>query len=166
MGDDLRTGAKLPPDVDASTLRSAVDWAFFESDPARPPNTRAVLVVHDGQIVAERYAEGFTEDTALIGWSMPKSVVNALIGLLVKEGRPPVEAPAPIPERKAEDDPRRRITLAQLLQMASGLEFEGNDANPLADVTYMLFGVPGAADFAVAKRLQAEPGGARPPRRG
>jgi CubicO group peptidase (beta-lactamase class C family) len=158
VGDDLRTGAEPPPDLDASALRSAVDWAFSESDPALPRNTRAVVVVHDGQIVAERYADGFTEDTALIGWSMTKSVVNALVGILVKEGRLSVEAPALVPEWRGVDDPRRRITLAQLLHMTSGLEFEENYANPLSDVTYMLFGVPNAAEFAVAKPLLAEPG--------
>ena len=156
--DDLRTQGEVPPEIDASVLRSAVDWAFSEPDPALPRRTRAVLVVHDGQIVAERYADGFTQDTPLIGWSMTKSVVNALIGILVKEGRLSVEAPAPIPEWKAEGDPRRKITLAQLLHMTSGLEFDEDYANPLADVTYMLFGVPAAAEFAVAKPLVAEPG--------
>ena len=158
VGDDLRTQGEVPPEIDAFVLRSAVDWAFSEPDPALPRRTRAVLVVHDGQIVAERYADGFTQDTPLIGWSMTKSVVNALIGILVKEGRLSVEAPAPIPEWQAAGDPRRRITVANLLHMNSGLEFEEKYSNPLSDVTYMLFGVPGAAQFAVAKPLVAEPG--------
>jgi CubicO group peptidase (beta-lactamase class C family) len=158
VSDDLRTAGDPPPDIDAAQLRTAVDWAFSEPDAALPQRTRAVLVVHDGQIVAERYAEGFNEDTALIGWSMTKSVVNALVGTLVKDGRLSVEAPAPVPEWKAEGDRRRTITLAQLLHMTSGLEFEEKYSNPLADVTYMLYGVPAAADFAVAKPLHAEPG--------
>jgi hypothetical protein len=157
-GGDLRTQGELPPEIDASVLRSAVDWAFSEPDPKLLRNTRAVLVVHDGQIVAERYADGFTRDTPLIGWSMTKSVVNALIGTLAKEGRLSVEEPAPVPEWKADGDPRRKITVAQLLHMTSGLEFDEDYSNPLADVTYMLFGVPAAAEFAVAKPLVVEPG--------
>jgi CubicO group peptidase (beta-lactamase class C family) len=114
--------------------------------------------VYDGRIVAERYADGFDQDTPLIGWSMTKSVVNALLGILVKEGKLALDAPAPLPEWQGTDDPRRGITLAQLLHMTSGLAFDEDYADPLADVTYMLFGVPGAADFAVAKPLRATPG--------
>ena len=156
--DDLRTAGEPSPEVDAAALRAAVDWAFAEPDPKLPRNTRAVLVVHDGRIIAERYAEGFGVDTALIGWSMTKSVVNALVGILVKEGKLSLDAPVPLQEWAGADDPRRAITLAQLLHMTSGLEFEENYANPLADVTYMLFGVPNAAEFAVAKPLRAQPG--------
>lgn len=156
--DDLRTAGELPPEIDAARLQSAVDWAFTEPDPRLPRNTRAVVVVHDGRIIAERYADGFTADTSLIGWSMSKSVVSALVGILVKEGKLALDDPSPIPEWAGADDPRRRITVAHLLHMESGLEFDENYANPLADVTYMLFGVPGAAEFAIAKPLVAEPG--------
>lgn len=156
--DDLRTAGEPSPEVDAAALRAAADWAFAEPDPKLPRNTRAVLVVHDGRIIAERYAEGFGVDTALIGWSMTKSVVNALVGILVKEGKLSLDAPVPLQEWAGADDPRRAITLAHLLHMTSGLEFEENYANPLADVTYMLFGVPNAAEFAVAKPLRAQPG--------
>lgn len=156
--DDLRAAGEPAPEIDAAALRAAVDWAFAEPHPKLPRNTRAVLVVHDGRIIAERYAGGFDQDTALIGWSMTKSVVNALIGILVKEGKLSLDAPAPIPEWAGADDPRRAITLAQLLHMTSGLEFEEDYANPLADVTHMLFGVPNAAEFAVAKPLRAQPG--------
>jgi CubicO group peptidase (beta-lactamase class C family) len=156
--DDLRTAGDPPPDIDAAPLHSAVDWAFSEPDPALLRRTRAVLVAHNGQIVAERYAEGFNKDTALIGWSMTKSVVSALVGVLVRDGRLSVDAPAPVPEWQRPDDPRRRITLAQLLHMNSGLAFEEKYSNPLADVTYMLFGVPASAEYALAKPLAAEPG--------
>jgi hypothetical protein len=156
--DALTTAGALPPEVEAAALRSALDWAFAEPDPKLPRNTRAVLIVHDGQVVAERYADGFDQTTALIGWSMTKSVVSALVGILVKEGKLSLDAPAPVPEWQGADDPRRRITLPQLLHMTSGLEFEEKYSNPLGDVTYMLFGVPGAASFAVAKPLRAAPG--------
>ena len=42
--------------------------------------TRAVVVVHDGEIVAERYGEGFDENSRLTGWSMTKSILSTLIG--------------------------------------------------------------------------------------
>ena len=74
------------------------DWAFAEPDPKLPRNTRAVLVVHDGRIIAERYAEGFGVDTALIGWSTTKSVANALVAILLKEGKLSLDAPVPLQE--------------------------------------------------------------------
>jgi len=91
-----------------------------------PRRTRAVVVVYKGRLVAERYADGFTKDTPLPGWSMAKSVVNALAGILVKEGKLSLSDPAPIPEWRAASDPRRQITLDQLLRMSSGLEFQEN----------------------------------------
>ena len=68
-------------------LKAALDHAFEE--PVTPPfrKTRAVVVVHDGTVIAERYAEGIGVDTPLLGFSMTKSVVNALIGLLTQQGR-------------------------------------------------------------------------------
>ena len=67
-------------------LKAALDHAFEE--PAEPPfrRTKAVVVVHDGRVIAERYAAGIGVDTPLLGFSMTKSVVNALIGILTQQG--------------------------------------------------------------------------------
>jgi CubicO group peptidase (beta-lactamase class C family) len=89
---------------------------------------------------------------------MTKSVVNALVGVLVKQGKVSLSDSVPIPEWKRASDPRRRITLEQLLHMTSGLQFDEDYGNPLSDVTTMLFGVPDAAAYAAAKPLEAEPG--------
>ena len=85
--DELDADAGRPPDVDQARLRAVLEQAFAEPDPALPRRTRAVVVVHKGRLVAERYAQGYSKDTALIGWSMTKSVINALVGILVKEGK-------------------------------------------------------------------------------
>ena len=67
-------------------LKAALDHAFEE--PAEPPfrRTKAVVVVHDGRVIAERYADGIGVDTPLLGFSMTKSVINALIGILTQQG--------------------------------------------------------------------------------
>ncbi len=155
--EELEASGAPPPEFDESRLHAALEWAFSERDPARPKRTRAVVVVYKGRLVAERNAPGFTKDTALTGWSMTKSVVNALVGVLVKQGKVSLGDPVPIPEWKRASDPRRRITLEQLLHMTSGLQFD-EDYGPLSDVTTMLFGVPDAAAYAAAKPLEAEPG--------
>ncbi len=105
-----------------------------------------------------RYADGFTKDTPLPGWSMAKSVVNALAGVLVKEGKLSLSDPAAIPEWRGSSDPRREITLDQLLRMSSGLEFHENYRDPLADAMRMLFGAADAGAYAAAKPLEAQPG--------
>lgn len=103
-------------------LEAALDHVFEET--AQPPhrNTQAVVVVHKDRVIAERYASDVGIDTPLTGWSATKSVVNALIGILVREGRLEVNAPAPIAAWAASDDPRRAITIDQLLRMTSGLD--------------------------------------------
>jgi CubicO group peptidase (beta-lactamase class C family) len=143
--------------VDAQQLENALDDAFAE--PAAEPlrNTRAVAVVYDGKLIAERYAPGFGPDMPMLGWSMSKSVTNALVGLLVGQGRLALEDPAPVPEWRSPDDPRHEITLDQLMRMSSGLAFE-EIYGPLADATDMLYGANDFGAFAAQSRLEAPPG--------
>lgn len=147
-----------PMEADAkSKLEEAVARAFEEPNADKPRNTRAVLVVQDGKLLAERYAEGFDRDIRLAGWSNTKSVTSALIGILVRDGKLDIHAPAPVPEWRAEGDARGALTLDQLLRMSSGLEFAEEYFNPFADATRMLFASPSAAALAAAKPLAHEP---------
>ena len=77
----------MPEGVDGAALDRAIETVFAEPDPAHPRRTRALVVVQGGRIVAERYARGFNAAMPLIGWSMSKSAVNALIGLRVGDGK-------------------------------------------------------------------------------
>lgn len=147
-----------PPEVDGSKLRLAVDNAFSEPDPDRPRRTRAVVVVYQGRIIAERYASGFSRDMPLLGWSMTKSVTHALAGILVAQGKLSLDDNDLLPAWRAADDPRRGITLEHLLHMESGLEFAEKYGNPLEDVTYMLVGTGDAAAYAADKPLEVAPG--------
>ena len=142
--------------IDAEKLKKALDMAFSEPGQGKKRNTRAVVVVYDGQLVAERYAPGFHKEMPLLGWSMSKSVTNALVGILVRKGKLDIHKSAPVPEWQRKDDPRKRITLDQLLRMSSGLEFEEIYA-PLYDVTYMLYGSYDFAAFAANKPLKTDP---------
>lgn len=143
-----------PPGLDRAALDSAVAAAFAEPDPSSLRRTRAVVVVHGGEIVGERYAEGFDPTTRHLGWSMTKSVTNAMIGVLVGRGALARAAPAPVPAWAG--DPRQAVTLDQLLRMSSGLEFEER-YGPLADATHMLFEVDDGAAVALARPLAHEP---------
>ena len=144
--------------VDRAALDAAVAANFAAPDPSRPRNTRALVVVHRGRIVAERYAPGFDAAMPLVGWSMTKGALNALIGMRVKDGKLAVANRALMPEWRGEDDKRRDITLDDLLRMSSGLAFDESYDNPLADVTVMLFARGDMAKFAADKPLLQPPG--------
>jgi CubicO group peptidase (beta-lactamase class C family) len=149
----------LPADgAGSKELKVVIDQAFAETNGQRPRRTRAVVVVRHGRVAGERYAAGIGADTPLIGWSMAKSVLNALAGILVKQGRLTLDGPLPIHAWHRLGDPRSSITLDDLLRMSSGLEFDENMSNPLADVMRMLLDTGGAATYATTRRLIAPPG--------
>lgn len=120
-------------------------------------NTLAVVVLRDGHVVAERYAEGITLDTPLPGWSMTKSVTATLAGILVREGRLQVDAPGALTQVEQASDPLFNVTLNHLLRMTSGIDL--TETNSGADpASKMLFLVPDAAAFTAGRGLQAKPG--------
>ncbi len=145
-------------DLHLQRLGAIVDGAFMEDDPNRLRRTRAVLIVHRGRLVAERYAPGFSRDTPLPGWSMAKSVMNALVGILVKQGKIALHDPVPVAQWHSPGDPRRAITMEHLLHMSSGLQFDESYRNPLSDVMVMLLASPDAAAIAIARPLAFDPG--------
>lgn len=144
------------PDV-TGEFDALLEEAFVEEDPERPRYTKAIVVAHQGRIVAEKYAEGVSSDTPLIGWSMTKSVTALTAGLLVKDGVLDVAAPAAVPQwQEQADDPRAAITLDQLLRMSSGLAFQ-ETYSAATDVTQMLSNENDAGGFAASMPLDGPP---------
>jgi CubicO group peptidase (beta-lactamase class C family) len=152
------TNAFPPAEPTPPALEKVVEAAFSEPDPARPRRTRALLVIHRGRNLAERYAPGYSAQSRFIGWSMSKSVTSTLVGILVAQRRLALDAPAPVPEWANPADPRHAITLDQLLHMSSGLEFDEDYHSPLSDVVWLLYGTGNGAAFAAGKPLTAAPG--------
>jgi CubicO group peptidase (beta-lactamase class C family) len=138
-------------------LKAALDHAFEE--PAEPPfrRTKAVVVVRDGRVIAERYAKGIGVDTPLLGFSMTKSVVSALIGIMTQQGLTSPSLPAPIPEWRAASDPRREIEVGHLLRMTSGLALDETNSG-FDPSSQMVFLRDDMAGFAVHAPLIAPPG--------
>jgi len=138
-------------------LEAALDRAFAE--PAQPPYRRvkAIVILHDGKLVAERYTPGYGADTPILGYSLAKSVTNALIGILVKQKKLFVEERAPVAEWNDPSDPRRAITIDQLLRMSSGLAIEESDSG-FDPVSRMLFLESDMAGYAARAHLKAAPG--------
>lgn len=152
-----------PTGVDTEALSRVLDRAVSDNPThAMPANTRAVVVVHDGKIVGERYASGFDESTRHVSWSMGKSVTAALVGVLVREGHFDVDEPAPIEEWR--DDERSEIMIGHLLRMSSGLAFDRSVDDPDvfaltdADDHYSVYCKPmDVFEFATSRPLEHEP---------
>lgn len=144
----------LPSEIDYDQLHKAME-AAFDAPFAKPYHkTHAVLVVYKNQLVAEQYAPGISPQTPLIGWSMTKSVLNALIGILVKAGRMDIHQPVPIPEWQK--DARKEITWHHLLQMSSGLYWR-EKYTTISDVTKMLFMRDDMYNFVIDRPLESPP---------
>ena len=143
--------------IDKQKLNAAVDSIFTEPYPNKKQRTRAVIVLYNGQLVAEKYAPGFDRNTKMYGWSMAKSFTGALIGTLVKQGKLDVKKTAPVPEWKDVNDPRHNITLENLLQQQSGLDFL-EDYSKASDVTNMLYKEKDMAAFTAQHPLANKPG--------
>jgi CubicO group peptidase (beta-lactamase class C family) len=138
-------------------LTAALDNAFAE--PSEPPlrRTKAVVVVKDGRIIAERYAQGIGIDTPLMGFSMTKSVVNALVGILVRDGYLTLQQAAPIAEWRGAGDQRAGITIEHLMRMTSGLA--ADETNSGFDVSSrILYHEDDMGKAAAKPALIAQPG--------
>jgi CubicO group peptidase (beta-lactamase class C family) len=143
-------------------LKAALDREFAE--PAGAPHrwTKAVVIVRDGKVIAERYAPGYGVDTPIQGWSMTKSVTNALIGILVRQGRLSVEGPAPVAAWSDPHDPRHAISIDNLLRMTSGLDIgqslNTGFTNAFDPTAHMVFDEADMAAFAERAPAGAAPG--------
>ena len=160
------SGWPIRPDAPGA-LGPLVDAMF--GDPSRFGTTYAVVVVHEGSVVAERYGGALpnwsgpdtevTPDTPLLSWSIAKSITHAAVGVLGRDGRLDLAAPAPVPAWS--DDARSAITIDHLLQMRDGLAFvEDYVDDGVSNVIEMLFGRgrDDVAAYAAARPLANAPG--------
>lgn len=141
-------------DYDQEKINRAINEAFSEPGEEKNRRTRAILIVYNGRIIAEKYADGFNKNSRLLGWSMTKSLTNAYLALLVKEGKLSLNDRAPIDEWRK--DNRNAITLNNLMQMSSGLAWEEIYSGP-SDATNMLFKKKDAGIFAAHASLTHQP---------
>ena len=132
---DLEQSDTVFANIDYKKLNAAVADAFDKKG-EKNKRTRSILVIYKDKIIAENYAVGFNKNSKLLGWSMTKSLTATYFGILQKQGKINIMNPAPIAEWK--NDERKKITVNDLLNMNSGLEWEEN-YGAISDVTKMLF---------------------------
>ena len=150
-----------PEGVDTAALQAALDRAFFDdaANYEERQNTRAIVIFHKNQLIAERYAEGYPPEMPLNSWSMTKSATSALVGILVGKGQIDLAAPAGVAGWEDSGDLRSKVTVGHLLHMISGMEFnEGYEDDPISDVNYMLMKARDLPAFAAQYPVTAEPG--------
>lgn len=158
MGDVLPK-EPLPAQIDAATVKRAVDAAF---EPASGL-TAAFVVTWRGRLIGERYGEGITVRTPLEGWSMAKSLTATLMGILIREGVYDLWQPAPIPEWQGPGDPRAKIRIADILRMSSGLRIRApqdpdyDPGGPYPDHLYLYTGSVNSFRYAASRPLQWPP---------
>jgi len=145
-------------------LAAAVARLFDEPSQSPARHTRAVVVVRNGRVIAERYAPGIGVDTPLLGYSATKSVISALIGILVRDGKLAMDRPAPVTAWQAPGDLRGAITIDQLLRHTAGLAMGSSLTASLGSafdkVNRMKFAERDMAAFAQSADLAAPPGSA------
>ena len=122
-----------------------------------PGGGDSIVVIYGGKLVYENYADGVSADSVLPSFSMSKSFTSTMVGLLVDEGKLALDARAPIDAWAAPDDPRHTITLRNLLNMASGLQWYESYTDAASDVIKMVLS-PDNAAYTIAKPLEVTPG--------
>ena len=157
ISSDLNPLSAAAPPPQSPEVEAAISKAFGdELNPSRQLalGTRGIVVLRDGQLVGERYAEGFDATTPQLGWSMGKSVTNLLVGRLVLQKRIALEDAELRPEWT---DERRTITVDQLMRMTSGLTWdETYDLG--TPITQMLYAEGDMAGYAASQPLAHQPG--------
>jgi len=138
-------------------FRKVLDHAFAEPDPSQPRLTKAIVVLHDGKLIAERYASGYGPDTPIWGHSISKSITSALIGILVQQGKLRVDQTASIAAWASPQDPHHAVTIDELLRMDSGLPFDETDG-PVNPMARMFFLENDMARYAATVPLDHPPG--------
>jgi len=156
MGDKIDDDS-FPSNINQTILQDAINNLFIERNPTKLIRTRAVIVVYDGKLIAEHYAPGFSRTSKFLAWSMTKSITSALIGILVKDMKLNIDESAPVPEWNNTNDPRHSITIKNLLQQTSGLNFK-EEYYSKSDATQMLYGASNMAAFAASHPLKNKPG--------
>ena len=144
------------PEIDTLQLKKVVNNAFGSSDEDKCW-TAAVVVLYKGELVAEKYSKqmGITPDTRIWGWSMTKSIMNAMAGVLTKQGKLNINATAPVNQWLK--DRRRDITVNDLMQMCSGLKWD-EDYGDVSSVTNMLYRSSDCYRVAIDVPYQVKPG--------
>lgn len=164
--DDLKQQAfkrpvieNIPLDTDITDIKSQIDFEHLntalDSVFEREERTRGIVILYKNKLIAERYGDGFNQSTPLLGWSMNKSIINALVGIMKKQNR--LDLADKNLFKDWANDERKNIALNDLMHMSSGLDWDEGYGG-LSDVTKMLYKTGTASGYAIDKAFSTKPG--------
>ena len=151
------------PGAPFSLTYAANDKTYSLDDYLKQGDVLGLIVVKDNQIVYEKYLHDATPEDRFLSMSISKSVVSVLFGVALEEGKihsvdDPVVRYLPFLKDSAYKD----ATLKNLLQMASGIQFNEDYLDPKADIHRVIFDlIRGGEPFketAVALKSERKPG--------
>jgi len=153
---DLPYANEIWPDklVSGNAKIQAALQTAFDSTAEKNLLTRAVLVVQDGELVGEAYADGIDQNTPLLGWSMTKSITSILAGILEKKGELDIGNKMPV---ESWEDERGEITWKHALNMSTGLKWD-EEYGDVSSATKMLYSSDDMGRSAASWPLEYEPG--------
>lgn len=151
---ELADTVDLLSDSQANALEQILGSAF-ENDTEQTINSRGMVVLHKGQLIGEKYADGYDENSRLLGWSMTKSITSTMAGLMIRDGYFKLDDKAPVLSWTGTD--KESITYRDLLQMSSGLKFK-EDYGSYSDANIMLWISDSSGIATIPVELEAPPG--------
>jgi CubicO group peptidase (beta-lactamase class C family) len=138
-------------------IEAALEQAMAEPAHGSFLDVKAIVIVHDGRIIGERYAPGYGPQTPMLSWSVAKSPISALVGVLVRQGKLDLDGPAPVAAWRGPADPRHAVTINELLRQTSGQPF-GSPNSGFDRSTWMQFLESDTAAYAESATFHDEPG--------
>lgn len=144
-----------PAGVNYARLNELIDTCFDAPNSEPFKKTLGIVVVYNNQLIAEKYLKGYNYNTMLHGWSMTKSITGALAGILAGNGQLRLDAPAGFQEWQNDD--RKNITVKNIIQMSSGLEWFENYFT-ISDATVMLMQNDNMLSSVLDNQLEFPPG--------
>jgi CubicO group peptidase (beta-lactamase class C family) len=107
--------------IELKKIKKIMDLSFSDS------STQGVVVIKNGIIIGEKYAEGYSLNSHGTSWSMAKSYYAALVGISIQRGEiGSLDDPASKYLEYYKDE-RSKITIRDLLNMSSGLDFPSHE---------------------------------------
>ena len=107
--------------IELKKIKKIMDLSFSDS------STQGVVVIKNGIIIGEKYAEGYTLNSHGTSWSTAKSYYAALVGISIQRGEiGSLDDPASKYLEYYKDE-RSKITIRDLLNMSSGLDFPSHE---------------------------------------
>ena len=107
--------------INSAKVQKIIDLSFLDQ------STLGVVIIKNGKIIGEKYADGYSDISHGTSWSMAKSYYAALIGISIEKGE--IDSLDDTVGKYLDyyNDERSKITIRDLLDMSSGLDFPDHE---------------------------------------